>query len=66
MYELIKDNLREKGEMMVFTDAGEEHELHLHNVEFLDDDRLLKIDAADEIHWLDGDAIERFWIHKDF
>lgn len=66
MYERLKDAVQEYGEVMVLTDSGEEHELHLHNAEFLDDAGLVKVDADDEIHWLDLDKVERYWIHKDF
>jgi len=66
MYDKVKSRLKKTGELMVFTDAGEEHELHLHNVTFHDDEELVEIDAADEIHWLAGNKIERMWIHKDF
>lgn len=66
MYEAVKTKLKEAGELMVWMDSGVEHELHLHNVTFNDEDHVFKIDAADEIHWIDGDAIERYWLHKDF
>lgn len=51
---------------MVLTDSGEEHELHKHNSEFLEDSGLVKVDADDQIHWLDLEKVERYYIHKDF
>jgi len=66
MYERLKSAVKKHGEVMVITDAGEEHELHLHNTTWKDDDRVVKVDAATAVHWLDGDKIERYWIHKDF
>lgn len=66
MYDKVKAKLEEAGEVMIWTDAGEEHELHLHNITFHDDEQLFEVDAADEIHWIAGDKVERFWIHKDF
>jgi hypothetical protein len=66
MYDNVKQKLHDAGEVMVLMDSGEEHELHLHNATFNDQDQLIKVDAADEIHWIAGDKIERYWIHKDF
>ncbi len=66
MFEHVKAKLQEAGEVMIFTDAGEQHELHSHNVTFHDDSRLIEVDTAEEVHWLDGDKIERFWIHREF
>ncbi|MDY6770352.1 MAG: hypothetical protein SV186_00170 [Candidatus Nanohaloarchaea archaeon] len=66
MYEQVKHKLKEAGEVMVWMDSGVEHELHLHNVSFHDDNNVFKVDAADEIHWINGDKIERYWVHKDF
>jgi hypothetical protein len=65
MYERIKEALKEKGELMIKTDSGEERELHLHNVEFLDEP-IARVDADDEIHWMNLNKVERYWIHKDF
>ncbi len=66
MYEAVKKKLKRAGEVMVLMDSGEQHELHLHNADFQDDDHVIKVDADNEIHWLAGDKIERYWIHKDF
>ncbi len=65
MYETLKRELKDKGEIMIRFDSGEERELHLHNVEF-QDAPMVKVDADDEIHWFNADKIERYWIHKDF
>ncbi|WP_414837474.1 hypothetical protein ACK3SF_04350 [Candidatus Nanosalina sp. VS9-1] len=66
MFKRLRDAVDEYGEVMVLTDSGEEHELHKHNSEFLESSGLVKVDADDEIHWLDLEKIERYWIHKDF
>lgn len=66
MYERLKSAVDEYGEVMIQTDSGEEHEIHKHNSEFLDDSGLVKVDAADEIHWLNLEKVERYYIHKDF
>lgn len=62
--------VEEKGEVMVRTESGLEHELHPHNLEKDDPldtgKEMLKVDADDEIHWLDPESVERYWIHKDF
>jgi hypothetical protein len=66
MYERLKQAVNEYGEVMIQTDSGEEHELHKHNSEFLDDSGLVKVDADDRIHWLNLEKVERYWIHKEF
>lgn len=66
MFELLQENLEEYGELMIRMDSGEDRELHLHNTEFLEDEGLVKVEADDEIHWFDGEKVERFWIHEDF
>lgn len=66
MFNRLKEAVEEFGEVMVLTDSGEEHELHKHNSEFLEEPGLVKVDADDEIHWLDLEKVERYWIHKDF
>jgi hypothetical protein len=66
MYEFIRDKTREAGELMVRTESGKEHELHRHNTTFHDDTRMVEVDADDKIHWLNGDNVERAWIHKEF
>jgi len=66
MYQRLKDAIKEYGEIMIRLDSGEEAELHLHNTEFIDKDQTIKVDADDEIHWFNGNKIERYWIHYDF
>lgn len=65
MFDTLQDALDENGEIMIRTDSGEDRELHLHNAEFLDNGTI-KVDADDEIHWLNPEKVERYWIHKDF
>jgi len=65
MFEQLQDALDENGELMIRLDSGEDRELHLHNTEFLDSG-LIKVDADDEIHWVNPEKVERYWIHKDF
>ncbi|MBC5793124.1 MAG: hypothetical protein H8Z69_03750 [Nanohaloarchaea archaeon] len=65
MKERLEHALHENGELMVLTDSGEEHELHKHNCEF-HDDGFIEIDAAEKVHWLNCEKIERYWIHKEF
>jgi hypothetical protein len=66
MYERLKNAVDEYGEVMIITDSGEEHELHKHNAEFLDDSRIVKVDADDKVHWLNLEKVERYYIHEDF
>lgn len=65
MFDTLREELEEKGEIMVRTDSGEDRELHKHNVEFLDSG-MIKIEADEETHWLNPEKIERYWIHEDF
>lgn len=64
MFERLKQAVDEKGEVMVRMDSGEDHELHKHNTTFKDG--IIRVDADDEIHWLNAEKVERYWIHKDF
>lgn len=65
MYQRLKDAVQEYGEVMIRTDSGEEHELHKHNAEF-NDEPFVKVDADDEVIWLNLEKVERYWIHEDF
>ncbi len=65
MYDRLKKAVADHGEVMVLTDSGEEHELHKHNATFTEEP-IVKVDAADQIHWLNAEKVERYWIHKDF
>ena len=65
MYSRIEEALEENGELMIRTDSGEEHELHLHNVEF-NEKPFVKIHGEDRTHWLNIEKVERYWIHQDF
>ncbi len=65
MYERIKKAVEEKGEVMIRTDSGEERELHLHNVEFVEEP-IARIEGGDGVHWLNLEKVERYWIHEDF
>ncbi|MFT4892905.1 MAG: hypothetical protein ACI8Z7_000694 [Candidatus Nanohaloarchaea archaeon] len=65
MFDRLQKAVDEKGEVMIRTDSGEDHELHKHNTEFLSSG-LIKVDADDRIHWLNPEKVERYWIHEDF
>lgn len=65
MYEELKEAVEEKGEVMIRTESGENHELHKHNVNFIGDG-MIRIDADEETHWFDAEKVERYWIHEDF
>lgn len=66
MFERLREAVQEYGEIMIKLDSGEEAELHLHNTEFQEEDKIIKVDADDEVHWFNGDKVERYWIHYDF
>ncbi|MEM5802054.1 MAG: hypothetical protein QXQ18_01575 [Candidatus Aenigmatarchaeota archaeon] len=63
-YNALKKALEENGELMLVTDSGSKFEIHKHNVTFDDKTKMIKIDAADEIFWLDTGKIEYYWVHK--
>ncbi|WP_435154946.1 hypothetical protein [Haladaptatus sp. DFWS20] len=64
IYQRLETELEEKGEIMVKTAGGEELELHTHNVEF-EEEPYIKIEADDEIHWVDANHIAHYWIHEE-
>ena len=66
MFDLLQEKVEEFGELMIRMDSGQDRELHKHNIEFLEDDKLVKVDADDKIHWFNPEKVERFWIHEDF
>lgn len=63
-YELIKNALDEKGELMIKSDAGEKFELHKHNVTCDDTNKIFKIDGSNQIYWIDPEKVSYYWIHK--
>jgi len=65
MYDRLKDAVEEYGEVLIHTDSGEKRELHKHNSEF-QEGGIIKVDADDEIHWLNAEKVERFSIHYEF
>jgi hypothetical protein len=65
MYQRIKEKLHETGELMILTDSGEEKELHLHNVEFLDEP-MAKVEGGEGTHWINLNKVEQYWIHQEF
>ncbi len=65
MYQRLKNEIQEKGEIMVRTDSGEERELHLHNTEFLEEP-IAKVEGEEGTHWINLEKVERYWIHEDF
>ena len=63
-YDALKKALEESGELMVRTGANQVYELHKHNVEFIDGNKMLRIDGGTEVLWLSSYSIESWWIHK--
>lgn len=66
MYQTVQNKLKEAGELMIQMSDGKEFELHLHNVNFDDNDNTITIEAADKTFWLDGNEIIYCWIHRDY
>lgn len=66
MFKRLKEAVEANGEVMILTDSGEEHELHKHNTDFHDEDGIIEIDASETTQWIDGEKVERYWIHRDF
>lgn len=50
---------------MIQTDSGEERELHLHNVEFLEEP-IAKVEGGEGTHWINLDKVESYWLHREF
>lgn len=65
MYDYVKTQLKEAGELMVKVSDGQTFELHLHNTKFNDEGRIIEIDAASETYWINGDEIVYSWIHRE-
>lgn len=63
-YQRLKDGLDEKGEIMVTLAGGEELELHTHNVEF-EEEPYVRVDADDQVHWVDATHVAHYWIHEE-
>ncbi|WP_458205745.1 hypothetical protein [Haladaptatus sp. NG-SE-30] len=63
-YQRLKTGLEEKGEIMIKTGGGEELELHTHNVEF-EEEPFIRIEADDEVHWVDVNHVAHYWIHEE-
>ena len=64
-YELLKNAVEEKGELMLKSETGEKFELHKHNTSFDDQKKIIKIDGAEEVYWLDPEKVSYYWIHKE-
>lgn len=64
MHEIIKKILKESGEVMIKTADGKEFELHLHNTEFDDSNKLIVVDTGTEKYWILSEEIIYLWIHK--
>ena len=64
MYNVVKNKLKETGELMIKVSDGQTFELHLHNVKFHDRERLIELDAGAETYWINGDDIVYMWIHR--
>lgn len=65
--EIVQEELKRWGEIMVTTDAGERYELHLGDTMFDYDKRLIRLKGPDAEYTLDGDsvaAIEMHYGHK--
>ncbi len=64
MYEFVKKTLKEVGELMIKTSEGTMFELHIHNVSFDDQNKLIIIETGVEKYWIDGNQIAYVWIHR--
>lgn len=64
MYQNVKKKLKETGELMIKTSNGDKFELHLHNVKFDDQKKIITIDAGTETYWINGNEVSYMWIHR--
>jgi len=66
--DVIQEQLKRWGEVMIRTASGEEFELHLGDTTIDTEKRLISFRSADSEYILDGDSVERVkmhWSHKD-
>ncbi|MGD8299666.1 MAG: hypothetical protein PVJ16_06225 [Nitrosopumilaceae archaeon] len=47
------------------TDTGEKFELHKHNVQFKENEKVIEIDAASQTYWVSPEKIAYSWVHKE-
>lgn len=64
LHQRLEDGLKEKGEIMVKLGDGEELELHTHNVES-EEEPFIRVDADDQVYWVDTSQISHYWIHEE-
>jgi hypothetical protein len=61
----FKEKLNKVGELMIMTDTGEKFELHKHNVQFNENEKVIEIDAASQTYWVSPEKIAYSWVHKE-
>lgn len=55
--EIVQDELKEWGELIITTDAGESYEIHLGDTEFDLERRLILLQTPDQKLVIDGDSV---------
>lgn len=63
-YERVRDEVHRAGEIIVFTDAGQEFELHNDDVVFKDRTQTLEWKSGDNRWILDGNCVESIEVHS--
>ncbi|MBE3577799.1 MAG: hypothetical protein IMX00_08920 [Limnochordales bacterium] len=66
--EVVQEQLKRWGEVMIRTASGEEFELHLGDTTIDLEKRLISFKTTDAEYFIDGDSVERVmvhWSHKD-
>ncbi|SFU30365.1 hypothetical protein [Alicyclobacillus macrosporangiidus] len=61
--EAVQEQLREWGELIITTAAGESYEIHLGDTAFDVDKRLIKLSTPEAEYLIDGDAVENVKKH---
>jgi len=61
--DVIQEQLKRWGEVMIRTASGEEFELHLGDTTIDTEKRLISFRSADSEYILDGDSVERVKMH---
>lgn len=62
--EQVQKELQRWGEVMITTEAGEMYELHLGDVNFDNEDRVIRFKTGDEEYIIPGDAISTMKVHS--
>lgn len=61
--ELVEQQLKEWGEIMIRTASGSTFEMHLGDTEFDKENRVIRLKSSDALYVIDGDSVESITKH---